>query len=389
MRNSQIMEDIYPIAKLGNSYLLINKSELHKVGKGFGITSIKVDISSLEIHKAVDLERHLKFNPWEDITDAKERNKILSFVPQQFDSKTIMEKIINPLRGEKEKVYISGLLKQCQNFYSGFSEQFKNNDIELIELTGTNDIWCRDYMPVKSANGTPLLFNYDPSYLKGKWKYKHTPRENIVKILNELGIGFTPIDDIKLDGGNVVQCGDKVIMTDAIFIENEIKNDKSAQIDLKKRLEDYFLSKVLIIPHQPDDPLSHSDGVVRFLDEKTVLVNNFSATTILKFRESKHYLDNLFGVLGKSGLNIIQVPYEPVDEIGEDKMAVALGIYINYLETKDYIYLPQFGKGMKEKDKEALEVFSSIFKSTKKEVLPIESREIAMKGGVLNCITWN
>jgi hypothetical protein len=36
-----------------------------------------------------------------------------------------------------------------------------------------------------------------------------------------------------------------------------------------------------------------------------------------------------------------------------------------------------------------MEVSISVFKSTKKEVLPIESREIAMKGGVLNCITWN
>jgi agmatine deiminase len=388
MNNSQFMKDIYPIAKLGNSYLLINKYELHKVGKGLGVLSIKIDISNLEINKAIDLERHLKFNPWEEIVDAKERERILSQIQQQFENETIIDKIISPLNGIKEKVYISNLLDQCQNFYSGFSEHIKTNDIELIELNGTNDIWCRDYMPVKSANGTHLLFNYDPSYLKGKWKHKHTPRENIIKILNELGIKFIPIDDVKIDGGNIVQYTNKVIMTDAIFFENGIKSDKSAQIGLIKRLEDYFLSSVLIIPHQPDDTLSHSDGAVRFLDEKTVLVNNFSAVTNLKFRESKHYLDNFFGALGKSGLNIIQVPYEPIELVGEDEMAVALGIYINYLETKDFIFLPQFGKELAKTDSEALEMFRSIFK-TKKEVIPVDSRTIAMKGGVLNCITWN
>ena len=389
MSNSQFMKEIYPIAKIGNSFLLINKSELRKVGKGLGVLSIKADISSLEIHKAIDLERHLKFNPWEEITDAKERERILSQIQKQFDNIIIKEKIINPLNGIKEKVYISGLLRQCQNFYFVFSEQFKNNDIELIELNGTNDIWCRDYMPLKSVNGIQLLFNYDPSYLKGKWQHKLTPRENIIKMLDELGVEFTPIDDIKLDGGNVVQCSDKVLITDAIFIENEIMSDKSAQIALLKRLEDYFQSSIIIIPHQPDDTLSHSDGVVRFLDEKTVLVNKFSSVTNPKFRESTHYLHNLFGALGKSGLDIIQVPYDPVDEIGEDEMAVALGIYINYLDTKDFIILPQFGEGMKEKDSEALEVFRSVFTTIKKEVLPMDSREIAMKGGVLNCITWN
>ena len=44
---------------------------------------------------------------------------------------------------------------------------------------------------------------------------------------------------------------------------------------------------------------------------------------------------------------------------------------------------------LKEKDAVALEKFRQLYNSIKKEVVPIESRVIAMKGGVLNCITWN
>ena len=80
-----------------------------------------------------------------------------------------------------------------------------------------------------------------------------------------------------------------------------------------------------------------------------MLVNDFSSVVGTKFEESKHYLDNTFGALGKAGLNIIHVPYSPVNEVGEDDMLAALGIYINYLETKKYVFLPQFGGEFEEK----------------------------------------
>lgn len=384
-----VLKELYPICKLGNSFLIILKENLPKVGKQLGIMSVQIDLSKSEITPPVDLEKHLKFNPWEEITDLKERDEVIGKIQNHFDRISINEQIINPLLGILEKVYISGLLSQNQDFYSGFKSLLLNNDIDLIELQGTKDIWCRDFMPVRSVTGTNLLFQYNPSYLKGKWEHKRTPRESIIGVLRDLDIEFTPIDDIKLDGGNVVQYENKVIMTDAIFIENEFKKDKASQSELVKRLEDYFQSSVIIIPHQPNDTLMHSDGVVRFLDDKTVLVNKFCTVNNPKFKESKHYMDNLFGALGKSGLDIIQVPYDPIDKIGEDEMLAALGIYINYLETKNHVFLPQFGEGFEEKDYEALKVFSELFKRVNKTVIPIYSRPIALKAGVLNCITWN
>ena len=92
--------------------------------------------------------------------------------------------------------------------------------IEHRELENTKDYWCRDYMPIKiSDNGIYAKYNYYPDYLVD---YK-TKRQYITKqedACRELNL-FAPVDlGIVFDGGNYVRCGEKVIMTDKIFMEN-------------------------------------------------------------------------------------------------------------------------------------------------------------------------
>jgi len=391
MNHYQFKQAIYPIAKLGDNYLLILKSELSKVGKGLGVLAIKIEMMGLEIFKPEDLERHLKFNPWEEILSENEREIILNRIENILSEDLIQKKILNPLNGGKEQVYISSLLRKEQGFYGYFTNLLKEYQMEPVELHITKDIWCRDFMPVKSCNGSFLLFNYDPWYLNDKkYSEKKTIRESIIAMLNQHEIRFEDINDIKLDGGNVVSCIDRVIITDIIFKENGIdKHDRSGQTHLVSRLEDHFQAAIVIIPHQPGDILGHSDGIVRLLNSETVLVNNYSSVPVPGLIESKTFLDSLFGALGNVGLNIIQVPYSPVKGTGKDRMPLAYGFYINFLETSDYIFLPQFKEEFKEKDDEAVKQFSDIFKSIGKRVIPVDSRSIAYGGGVLNCITWN
>jgi agmatine deiminase len=289
-----------------------------------------------------------------------------------------------------EKVVISNLLKnELSEFYRKFKIILKENNIKLIKIQNTLDIWCRDFMPVKRNDGKYVLFNYDPSYLKPDWQDKLTPRENIISICKELNVTFIDGKDIKLDGGNVVSGFGKAILTDAVFKENAVANNQSEQAAFIEKLSKYLDYEIIIIPHQPDDPLSHSDGVVRFLNKNTVLVNDFSSVSNPKLRESRSYLNRFFGSLGSHGLNIIQVPYDPVNEKAEDGMSVATGIYINYLETKKTVFLPRFGGNLKEKDAEALKSFKKLFKKVKKKVVLVKADAIAMKGGVLNCMTWS
>ena len=77
--------------------------------------------------------------------------------------------------------------------------------------------------------------------------------------------------DIVLDGGNVIKCGDKVIMTDKIFKENPGYQRQ----DLVDALENLFFAELVIIPWDKYEMYGHADGMVRYIDGNRVLLNNY------------------------------------------------------------------------------------------------------------------
>ena len=92
------MNEIYIIAKLGDLILIINNGDLKRIGKETKpeVKCIKVDLRNKTINPAVELEKHLKFNPWEETTENKQhiflQNLYLSFPKQD-----ILKKLIEPL----------------------------------------------------------------------------------------------------------------------------------------------------------------------------------------------------------------------------------------------------------------------------------------------------
>ena len=92
------MNEIYPVAKLGYQILIINKDDLPFVGKerALEVKCIKVDLKHGVIDPLIELEKHLKFNPWEEITD-KGREVILQELGSKFSDEEILEKIMEPL----------------------------------------------------------------------------------------------------------------------------------------------------------------------------------------------------------------------------------------------------------------------------------------------------
>lgn len=187
-------------------------------------------------------------------------------------------------------------------------------------------------------------------------------------------IGIKTIkSSIKLDGGNVVRSSDSVIITDRVYRENPIWDKAS----LVKELERLLGVEVIVIPTVPYDDLGHADGMVRFHNSRTVLVNNYGEY------ESKSFKEKLYGTLASRGLNIIQIPYYPDNERKGNSILSATGIYINYLQVGSKIILPQFGN--RDQDQEAFVLFERLFGCN---VIPIDVSEIAEEGGVLNCISW-
>lgn len=98
---------------------------------------------------------------------------------------------------------------------------------------------------------------------------------------------------------------------------------------------------------------------------------------------SKRFKDTFYGTLADSGLDVLPVPYLPVNK-RVDRLWVALGCYINFLNVDNKIFMPTFDS--KVEDDTALARFEEIFGS--ENVITVPSDDVAMGGGVLNCMTW-
>ena len=273
----------------------------------------------------------------------------------------------------KEVVYLSELLKeQFPESFNRLTSILNKHNIEYRLLKGTKDIWCRDYMPIQTESGKLVQFRYEPSYLKGKKEWEDSRSDvSAVCRLN----GFKPLSsNINLDGGNVLLCSGRAIVSDRIFTENPEYTDKD---QLVKEISDLLEAEVIIIPAQKGDMTGHADGMVRFIDHNTILGNN-------RTEEYKYWTNGIEKVLKDYNLNYIDVPffYDYKDSKHPDH---AIGVYVNYLEVGNLIVLPVF-EVEGNKDADAIAAFKKIFPD--KIIETINYNDVALEGGVLNCTTW-
>lgn len=64
-------------------------------------------------------------------------------------------------------IYISSLLpRQYQSETKALFAALAVHAVPYALLDGTNDIWLRDFMPVRTDSGKLVSFRYEPSYLK-------------------------------------------------------------------------------------------------------------------------------------------------------------------------------------------------------------------------------
>jgi agmatine deiminase len=253
-------------------------------------------------------------------------------------------------------------------FYSRLKKILRECDIAHSLLPNTKDIWAVDYMPIQIEDRSFVQFNYNPDYLQTK-KLRKTISD-VDLICSEIGVRVKK-SNIVLDGGNVIRTKKKVIMCDKIFKENPKKKEK----DLIQELESLFeVDKIIFLPTHSLDYTGHADGMVRFINDDTVLINDLS-------NEKREYQLNVHMALNNAGIDWIPIPYNPYNNIDYIQ---AIGVYINYLQMENFILLPSYG--MKE-DKLTFDLFEKLF--PEETIRCIKSNEIAKEGGVLNCITWN
>jgi agmatine deiminase len=273
-------------------------------------------------------------------------------------------------------IYFSGLLKTDQRFLVTYNQIIAILDSIKLDhklLPNTRDIWARDYMPIQVSKDKFIEYRYDPDYLQGVSDGERDLKTYPDIVCDSIGIN-TFKSNIRLDGGNVVRSSKSIILTEKVFLENK---DTYNPKELMKKLKQLFeVEKVIIIPWDTQEEYGHADGMVRFINEHTVLLQGY-----FDFYP-KYFQDNLFGALRKGNLEWVKLNYH-VPKVDEKRNWA----YINYLQTKDIIMIPKLGI---DEDEQALKQIEALFSdySRRHRIFQVDVAKIVEYGGALNCISW-
>ena len=262
-------------------------------------------------------------------------------------------------------LYFSSLLKTNPKYSLSAENLFpalSNSGEKFTFFDGAKDIWARDYMPIKTKSSQYISFRYEPSYLAADLQLRTDFKADIAPHF-ALPITYS---NINLDGGNVVFSPSKAkaVITDRVFSENS-EYDKNT---LLTELENLLEAEIIIIPSLITDMTGHADGVVRFVNENTMIGN---ASPYKNGYEQKVKMS-----LKKHGISCLDFPY--FDSAGIS----AVGSYLNFLETEKHIFLPVFSDAQ---DETAVKRAKEIFE---KKIVAVNINGIAKDGGILNCISW-
>lgn len=237
----------------------------------------------------------------------------------------------------------------------------------MTVIENANDLWCRDFMPVQVRVNKYVQFTYDPSYYKNK-RYGH-----LKTYVRRLGFKFgAPAhkSTIVLDGGNISFCNSAAIITERIFKDNEGYPKEKLVNEIVELLE---LKELTFVPPLPYDVTGHADGMIRFIDEKTVLLNDF------RLIAGKTYWRKLLKSLSK--FRVILLPNDLHLNSQTDN---ATGDYINMAIIKDRLLVPEYNTFT---DKLAHEIIRLAYPHSK--MVPVMSNGLAREAGILHCATWN
>ncbi|MBR3578536.1 MAG: agmatine deiminase family protein [Bacteroidales bacterium] len=271
-------------------------------------------------------------------------------------------------------VYFSSRLpKQCPTLNAKITEVLQSHGVPYFYLAETNDIWCRDFMPIQIDEDRLVCYEYTPDYLQDTEYHKRLqtdPERVFLSEENHLSSMLPYRQPIKLvlDGGNVVKCGDTVVMTDKVFVENKDKTPA----EVERILRDAFHCDILFLPWEnvKENYTGHSDGIVHYAGDGKILLTNYDDFSVDYYNRYREILDKKF--------EVITLKYK-VKRHRERSWC-----YINFLQVGRLVLVPQLGT---EEDGQALEQIAKALPGC--EVIGIPALEAVRRGGALNCISWN
>ena len=226
-------------------------------------------------------------------------------------------------------VYFSDRLPECQpTLWRELEGILRRQNVRFHFIADTKDVWVRDFMPIQIGEREFTKFVYQPDYLRG---YPELTTGN--EVLNHLpNSNECNMSKLIVDGGNIVASSDRVIMTDKVFSKNRrLSHDEVLSVLIR----DLPVDEIIFIPTDTNDEIGHSDGVVRFLDDDSVIINDYS-------KVDADYGEAVESSLLEHGLNIEKLPYFFEDNV-ENGISSAVGNYVNYLQVDQLVVVPAYG----------------------------------------------
>ncbi|MCR5453475.1 MAG: agmatine deiminase family protein, partial [Bacteroidales bacterium] len=195
-------------------------------------------------------------------------------------------------------VFLSYYLeKECPMLYKNLVRVIKANGVSCRTLHYTNDFWCRDYMPIQVSEKRFVYYKYTPDYLRKKKSYAKyiTDPKKVTNVSFPHDAEFVDLD-LVIDGGNVVKCGNKIVMTEKVFTENKDKDESK----VLRKLEDAFQCEVVMLPWDKEETYGHSDGIIHYAGNNRVIMTNYAD---FDPRLDKEFRD----ILSEAGFEIISL----------------------------------------------------------------------------------
>ena len=269
---------------------------------------------------------------------------------------------------QTNKVYFSSLLPEtCPKLWSELQKVLRDNHVDTALLTCTNDIWCRDFMPIQIAPDEMVFYEYNPDYLQKSKKYITNTKmlaNMFHRVMPNVGIKYL---NLKIDGGNVVKCGDTIVMTEKVFHENSEYSREVIEEHLRRYI---FDCDIMFLPWDKSEKYGHSDGIIHYLGDNKVLLTNYDDFDSDYYHQFKTILEQKF--------EVIPLHY-PVTKKHKDNWC-----YVNYLQIGNLVIVPQLGIP---EDEMAIEQIQKVLPDAK--VVGVSATEAVKDGGALNCLSWN
>lgn len=256
----------------------------------------------------------------------------------------------------------------CPKAYQSVTNILDKYGVPHAALSDTKDIWVRDFMPIQVSPDWFKLYHYMPDYLREEKRYSKLISDP-AEVCRANGIlADNGISGICIDGGNVVHGSMKVIMTAKVFEENP----KMTVLDLSRLLEMHFGARLIILPWDTNEMFGHADGIVRFVDDETVIMTNY------------HQFDPKMAARFR---NILKANFRMVYELNfkVKKLSTNSWAYINWLQTDKVLILPSFGIP---EDEQAFCQIEHWMPEYRGRIEMADATDLVRGGGCLNCATW-